>query len=73
MQVNIKISKMTPLFTNQRLVVMLYHNHPTQPDRGKTGVDKHIDAKFSHTKGKETVLTVTLGEKTKLKPGGNTP
>ena|ERR1022692_3750010 len=66
-QVTIKISAKTPSFKDQRLVVMLYHDFPLQDDRGPKTVDKHIDTKFSHEKGKETVVTITLGEKAKLK------
>jgi hypothetical protein len=66
-QVTIRIPAATPSFKDQRLVVMLYHNFPTQDDRGDKAVDRHIDAKFSHTKGADTLLTITLGEKAKLK------
>lgn len=64
--VTITISKKVPSFTDQRLVVMLYHNFPNQDDRGDKAVDKHIDAKFSHEKGKDTIVTITLGDKAKL-------
>ena len=64
--VTIKISAKTPSFKDQRLVVMQYHNFPTQDDRGDKAVDRHIDAKFSHEQGKDTILTLTLGEKAML-------
>ena len=67
-QVNIKISAKTPSFSAQRLVISLAHNFPLQDDRGNKTVAQHIDAKFSHQKGKDTVLTVTLGENVKLNP-----
>ncbi len=70
-QVTIKISDKTPSFKGQRLVVMLYHDHPNQPDRGKSAVANHIDTKFSHRQGSETVVTVTLGENVKVKPSLN--
>ena len=67
-QVSIKISAKTPSFSGQRLVVSLSHDFPLQDDRGDKTVDRHIDAKFSHQKGQDTVLMVTLGEKVKIDP-----
>jgi hypothetical protein len=64
--VTIIVPKNTPSFSDQRLVVMLTHNFPTQDDRGNRTVDKHIDTKFSHVKGKDTIVTLTLGDKVKL-------
>jgi hypothetical protein len=69
LQVTVKISAATPSFNDHRLVIMLYHNFPTQPDRPKKAVDKHVDQKFSHQKGTDTVLTFTLGEKAPLNSG----
>ena len=68
-QLTLKISPKTASFKDQRLVVMLYHNHPLQDDRGLSAVDRFVDAKFSHQTGKETKLTVTVGEKAKFKSG----
>ena len=65
--ITITISEKTPSFSDQRLVVMLYHDNPLEGDRGDTAVDRHIDAKFSHVVGKKTVATLTLGEKAKRK------
>jgi hypothetical protein len=66
-KITIKVSDKTPSFTNRRLVVMLYHNHPLQEDRGPTAVDRYIDVHFSHEKGTETVIKLILGENAKLK------
>jgi hypothetical protein len=68
-EITVRISDATPSFKNQRLVVMLHHTNPLQPDRGPTAVDRHVDAAFSHEQGTETVLTITLGEKAQLKRG----
>ena len=67
-QVSLTISDKTPSFKDHRLVISLYHDFPLQDDRGNRTVDRHIEAKFSHTKGTPTKLTVTLGEKVKLNP-----
>ena len=66
-QVTITIPAKAASFEGRRLVVMLYHNYPGQEDRGMAAVDKHVDTKFSHVQGKETVLKLTLGDKAKLK------
>lgn len=66
--ITIRISAQTPSFTGARLVVMLFHDHPTQPDRGDSAVDSRIDRAFSHRQGKETVVSVVLGENAKLNP-----
>jgi hypothetical protein len=66
-QVTLKIAKTTPSFKDLRLVVMLYHDHPLQDDRGLTTVDRYVDAKFAHQQGKDTVLTITVGAKAKLR------
>jgi hypothetical protein len=68
-QITVTISAQTLSFTDQRLVISLFHDFPLQDDRGNRTVDRHIDAKFSHQKGKATVVTVTLGEKVKRNPG----
>lgn len=68
-EVTIKISDKTPGFQGNRLVVMLYHDHPNQQDRGLTGVANHVDRKFSHQLGRETLVTITLGDEVKIKPG----
>ncbi|MBI1832151.1 MAG: hypothetical protein HYR84_11955 [Planctomycetes bacterium] len=65
-QVTLKIPAKTPSFQNLRLVATLSHNHPAQPDRGKRTVASHVDAKFSHQQGKETVVTIQLGNDVKL-------
>ena len=63
----IKVSSKVASFNNQRLVVMLYHNHPNQDDRGLTAVDRYIDQSFSHQKGRESVVKVLLGDRAKLR------
>jgi hypothetical protein len=66
-QVTLKIPAKEASFKDQRLVIYLSHDNPLKGDDARdTPVDRHIDKTFSHTKGKETVLTLTLGEKAKL-------
>lgn len=65
-QVTIKVPAKVASFTHHRLVIMLYHDHPTQADRGKTGVDRHVDQVFSHKNGQDTVLTLDLGDRAKV-------
>ena len=65
-QISVKISGKVPSFKDQRLVIMLAHDYPQQDDRGDMAVDNYVDAKFSHTMGKETDLVITLGEKKSL-------
>jgi hypothetical protein len=66
-QVTLKIPAKVASFKDQRLVVYLSHDNPLKGDDARdTPVDRHINKTFSHTKGKETVLTLTLGEKAKL-------
>ena len=68
-QISATIPAKVESFTDQRLVIALTHDFPKQRDRGKRTVDRHIDAKFSHEKGKDTVVMITLGEKANLDPG----
>jgi hypothetical protein len=68
-QITATIPATVASFTDQRLVISLAHNFPQQDDRGDRTVDRHIDAKFSHEKGKATLVTIHLGEKVKLNPG----
>jgi hypothetical protein len=66
-EVTLKIPAKVASFKDQRLVVYLSHDNPLKGDDARdTPVDRHIDKTFSHTKGTETVLTLTLGEKAKL-------
>ena len=67
-QITIKISDKEASFTNQRLVVTLVHDFPLDQDRGPRTVASHVDAQFSHRKGKETVLKITLGDNVKMDP-----
>jgi len=67
-EVTVKIEAKTPSFKGQRLVVMLYHDHPRQPDRGNTGVASHVNKSFSHTQGSPSLFTITLGEDAKVDP-----
>src|SRR5260370_30348328 len=66
-QVTLKIPANVASFKDQRLVIYLSHDNPLKGDDARdTPVDRHIDKTFSHVKGQETVLTLTLGEKAKL-------
>jgi hypothetical protein len=66
-QVTIKVPAKVASFKDQRLVIYLSHDNPLKGDDARdTPVDRHIDKTFSHMKGQETVLTLTLGEKAKL-------
>lgn len=66
-QVTLRIPAKVASFEDRRLVIYLSHDNPLKGDDARdTPVDRHIDKKFSHTKGKETVFAVTLGEKAKL-------
>jgi len=66
-QVTIKVPAKVASFKDQRLVVFLSHDNPLLgDDKRDTAVQRYVDKAFSHTKGRETVLTVTLGEKAKL-------
>lgn len=67
--INIKVPADTPSFANRRLVITLYHDFPGQDDRGLRTVDRYVDAKFSHQKGKNTLLSVTLGQNAKSNQG----
>jgi hypothetical protein len=65
-KIQLKISPRTPSFSDQRLVVTLYHDVPGQEDRGSRTVDRYVNATFSHQTGQETVVTITLGDRAKL-------
>src|SRR5713226_8702491 len=66
-QVTVKVPANVASFKDQRLVIYLSHDNPLKGDDARdTPVDRHIDKTFSHMKGQETVLTLTLGEKAKL-------
>jgi hypothetical protein len=66
-QVTVKVPAKVVSFEDQRLVIYLSHDNPLKGDDARdTPVDRHIDKTFSHVKGQETVLTLTLGEKAKL-------
>jgi hypothetical protein len=68
-QVTVKIPAKVASFKDQRLVIFLSHDNPLLgDDKRDTAVDRRVDKAFSHTKGRETVLTLTLGEKAKLNP-----
>jgi len=51
------------------LEVRLYEYDPRIADKAAELVDKLEVKNFSHTEGKETVETIELGAKAKLKPG----
>jgi hypothetical protein len=65
-QVTIKVPAKVASFKDYRLVVMLRHDHPSQDDRGLKTVDRINLATFSHTAGKDTLQTFTLGDKVKF-------
>jgi hypothetical protein len=66
-EVTVKVPATVASFKDQRLVIYLSHDNPQKGDDARdTPVDRHIDKTFSHKKGQETVLTLTLGEKAKL-------
>src|SRR6516164_8777651 len=66
-QVTVKVPAKVASFKDQRLVIYLSHDNPQKGDDARdTSVDRHVDKTFSHIKGQETVLTVTLGDKTRL-------
>ncbi len=70
LQVTIRVPASIDSFQNQRLITLLAKQDTSGEGRDLV-VDRQMDEKLSHTKGKDTIIKVALGNKDKFTPGVN--